>query len=136
MEREEGPINHKIGSDMVVKNEKGQFAKGHGEKPRGALNKITLEQKERVEWVLELLDETLEENIAMLKPKEKVDLWLSLQEYIRPKLQWMNVDLGPAQDKLTKVTFEVINSSVLPEGTGNSLTGREDVKESPMFKKN
>ncbi len=129
-------LNHKIWPDMVIQNEKGQFAKGHGGKPKGALNKITLEQKARVEWVLELLDETLEESIAMLKPKEKVDLWLSLQEFIRPKLQRMNVDLNPAENKFTKITFEVINSAMLPEGTGNPLTSREDVKESTMFRKN
>lgn len=107
---------------MVVKNEKGQFAKGHGGKPKGALNKITLEQKERVEWVLELLDETLEESIAMLKPKEKVDLWLSLQEFIRPKLQRMNLDITPPEDKLTKITFEVIQGAQLPDGSVKPLS--------------
>ena len=113
-----------------------QFKPGEGGRPKGSTNKVTREYKERVEWVLELLDETLEDSIKKLKPKDQVELWMNLQEFVRPKLQRMNVDLGPAQDKLTKITFEVINSAVLPEGTGNSLTSREDVKESTMFRKN
>ena len=33
----------------------------------------------------------------------------------------MNVDLGPAEDKLTKITFEVIQSGMLTDGTIKSL---------------
>ena len=98
-----------------------KFKPGEGGRPKGSPNKITLEQKERIEWVLELLDETLEDSIRKLKPKDQVDLWMNLQEYIRPKLQRMNVDLGPAEDKLTKITFEVIQSAMLADGTVKSL---------------
>ena len=92
----------------------------------GSCNKITTDQKERIEWVLELLDETLEDSIRKLKPKDQVDLWMNLQEYIRPKLQRMNVDLGPAEDKLTKITFEVIQSALLSDGSVKPLTRGED----------
>ena len=102
-------------------NTRHKFKPGEGGRPKGSTNKITSEQKERIEWVLELLDETLEDSIRKLKPKDQVDLWMNLQEYIRPKLQRMNVDLGPAQDKLTKITFEVIQSSMLADGTVKSL---------------
>ena len=66
--------------NMESKGNQTSFKPGQGGRKTGSYNKITLEQKERVEWVLGLLDETLEESISMLKPKEKVDLWLSLQE--------------------------------------------------------
>jgi len=98
-----------------------KFKPGEGGRPKGSPNKITSEQKERIEWVLELLDETLEDSIRKLKPKDQVDLWMNLQEYIRPKLQRMNVDLGPAEDKLTKITFEVIQSAMLADGTVKTL---------------
>ncbi|MEI7492955.1 MAG: hypothetical protein WCK92_16260 [Bacteroidota bacterium] len=98
-------------------NTRHKFKPGEGGRPKGSPNKITAEQKERIEWVLELLDETLEDSIRKLKPKDQVDLWMNLQEYIRPKLQRVNVDLGPAEDKLTKITFEVIQSSMLADGT-------------------
>ena len=91
------------------------FKPGQGGRPKGATNKITRNCKKRVEWVLGLLDETLEESIEKLKPKDKVDLWLNLQEYIRPKLQRMNVDITPSDDKITKITFEVVK----PDGTKN-----------------
>ena len=107
-------------------NTRHKFKPGEGGRPKGSPNKITSEQKERIEWVLELLDETLEDSIRKLKPKDQVDLWMNLQEYIRPKLQRMNVDLGPAQDKLTKITFEVIQSALLSDGSVKPLTRGED----------
>ena len=87
------------------------FKPGQGGRPKGATNKITRENKERVEWVLELLDETLEDSIRKLKPKDQVDLWMNLQEYIRPKLQRMNLDIAPPEDKVTKITFEVVKGN-------------------------
>jgi hypothetical protein len=98
-----------------------KFERGEGGRPKGTPNKATSEHKERVEWVLGLLDETLEESIARLKPKDKVDLWLSLQEFIRPKLQRMNVDITPVEDKLTKITFEVIQTAMIPEANHKNL---------------
>ncbi|NCA77974.1 MAG: hypothetical protein EOM90_16735 [Alphaproteobacteria bacterium] len=96
---------------MVVKNEKGQFAKGHGGKPKGAVNKTTAANKERIEYVLRLIDDTLEEDIRKLKPKERIELWSTLQEFIRPKLQRMNLDITPPEDKVTKITFEVVKGN-------------------------
>jgi hypothetical protein len=87
------------------------FKPGQGGRPKGAANKITRENKERVEWVLELLDETLEDSIRKLKPKDQVDLWMNLQEFIRPKLQRMNLDIAPPEDKVTKITFEVVKGN-------------------------
>ena len=98
-----------------------KFRPGEGGRPKGTPNKLTTEKKQRLEWIVEELEETLEEDIATMKPKERVELWLSLQEYIRPKLQRMNVDIGPAEDKLTKITFEVIQSGILADGTVKSL---------------
>ncbi|MEI6883549.1 MAG: hypothetical protein WCO02_03625 [Bacteroidota bacterium] len=97
---------------MEPKTSKPQlFKPGQGGRPKGAANKITRENKERVEWVLELLDETLEDSIRKLKPKDQVDLWMNLQEYIRPKLQRMNLDIAPPEDKVTKITFEVVKGN-------------------------
>jgi hypothetical protein len=93
------------------RNNKGQFGKGNQGKPKGAVNKTTAEEKQRIEWVLSLLDERLEENLSLLRPKEQIELWLNLQEFVRPKLQRMNLDLGPADDKISKITFEVIRGS-------------------------
>ena len=97
-------------SQVPARNNKGQFGKGNPGKPKGAVNKTTAEEKQRIEWVLSLLDASLEENLSKLRPKEQIELWLNLQEFVRPKLQRMNLDLGPADDKISKITFEVIRS--------------------------
>ncbi len=103
------------------RTEKGTFLPGNRGKPRGTPNRITRQNKERVEWVLELLEENLEQNVLKLKPKDQVDLWMNLQEYIRPKLQRMNVDISPPDDKLTRITFEVIHTTILPESNIKTL---------------
>jgi hypothetical protein len=103
-----------------------KFKPGEGGRPKGSPNKVTTEHKERVEWVLELLEETLEASIVKLKPKDQVDLWMNLQEYIRPKLQRMNVDISPAEDRITKITFEVIQAAMIPEVNLKNLPIGED----------
>jgi len=93
------------------RNTKGQFGPGNPGKPKGAKNKVTAEQKERIEKVLAIIEETLEEDLLKMKPKERVDLWAALQEYIRPKLQRTQVEVEGGEDKITKMTFEVISKN-------------------------
>ncbi|MBS4057369.1 MAG: hypothetical protein KGZ82_08640 [Bacteroidales bacterium] len=85
-----------------------RFKPGEGGRPKGSPNKVTKEIKERIEWVLGLLDESLEADLKALKSSEKVKLWLDLQEFVRPKLQRMNFDMGQPNDGLSKITFEVV----------------------------
>ena len=92
------------------RTEKGKFLPGNKGKPKGAENKVTVEKKKRIEWVLDLLDETLEEDVKALKAKDKVELWVTMQEYIRPKLQRTNVEIGAKEDNTVKFTFEVVPS--------------------------
>jgi len=103
-----------------------QFKPGNSGRPKGAANKITTGQKERVEWVLEMLNDTLEEDVKKLKAKERIELWSTLQEYIRPKLQRMNLDIVPPEDKLTKITFEVIQTAIIPDTNHKNLPIGED----------
>jgi hypothetical protein len=98
------------------RTEKGKFLPGNTGRPKGATNKTTREIKERVEWMLELADERIEESIAKLRPKELVDLAVSLQEYVRPKLQRMNLDMTSKDEEITKITFEVVPSARHSEG--------------------
>ncbi len=84
------------------------FKPGEGGRPKGATNKITREIKDRAEWMLDLCDERIVESIAKLRPKELVDLSVSLQEFIRPKLQRVNLDVGKEDKTITKITFEIV----------------------------
>ena len=95
---------------MKTRNNKGQFASGNIGKPKGAKNKVTSEQRERIEKVLAMLDETLDEDLEKMKAKERVDLWAALQEYIQPKLQRTQVEVDANEEQVTKITFEVIGS--------------------------
>jgi hypothetical protein len=57
-----------------------KFKPGNPGRPKGAKNKVTKEVKERIEWVLNLLDDTLEDDLEALKSAERVRLWIDLQE--------------------------------------------------------
>ena len=101
-----------------------KFKPGQGGRPKGAVNKLTKETKQRVEWVLEMLEESLEESIEKLKPTEKVRLWADLQEYVRPKLQRMNLDVGTEDKTINKIIFEVVTSTGSVSGaTGSDAAG-------------
>ena len=95
---------------MKTRNNKGQFISGNPGKPKGSKNKITSEQRKRIEKVLAMLDETLDEDLEKMKAKERVDLWAALQEYIQPKLQRTQVEVDANEEQVTKITFEVIGS--------------------------
>lgn len=86
------------------------FKPGEGGRPKGVKNKITREIQAKVEWVLGLLDETAEEDLKKMKPQERIRLWADLQEFIRPKLQRTNVEIGAKEDNAVKFTFEVVPS--------------------------
>ena len=92
------------------RTEKGTFLPGNKGKPKGVKNKITREQKEKVEWVLGLLDENVEEDLKRMKPPERIRLWADLQEYIRPKLQRVNLDVGTEEKEIRSITFKVVRS--------------------------
>ena len=97
---------------METKSNKPQlFKPGEGGRPKGIKNKITREIQAKVEWVLELLDETVEEDLKKMKPPDRIRLWADLQEYIRPKLQRVNLDVGTEDKVITKITFELVDSS-------------------------
>lgn len=63
-----------------------KFPEGNPGKPKGAKNKRTIDAEKRVEFVLSILEETLQDDIEAMDPTERVKLWNGLQEYIRPKL--------------------------------------------------
>lgn len=92
-----------------------KFKPGNPGRPKGAKNKVTKEVKERIEWVLNLLDDTLEDDLEALKSAERVRLWIDLQEYVRPKLQRMNLELNPSENSISKITFEVMPTAEAPK---------------------
>ena len=93
------------------RNKKGQFVAGNQGRPKGAGNKVTSDRKERIAEVLAKLEESLMDDIETMKPKEKIELWVDLQEFIQPKLQRVALDVGSEEEKVSKITFEVIKGS-------------------------
>ncbi|MEI7727053.1 MAG: hypothetical protein WCK09_18225 [Bacteroidota bacterium] len=91
------------------------FKPGQGGRPKGVKNRITREIQEKVEWALEILDTTLEEDLKKMRPAERVRLWADMQEYIRPKLHRVNMGIEAESTQITKIIFEVVGEGEVPE---------------------
>jgi len=70
------------------------FEKGnkhsHG-RPKGSQNKTTAQIKDFLQSVSEHIETDLMSDIEVLTPIERVKLWLSIQEYLIPKLGRMQI---------------------------------------------
>lgn len=60
-----------------------QLSKG---RPKGSLNKTTAETKSFLVRISNKLGECVEEDLELMDPKDRVKIWLELQEYLIPKL--------------------------------------------------
>ncbi|WP_045689420.1 hypothetical protein [Hymenobacter sp. AT01-02] len=86
---------------------KTSFQPGEGGRKKGAKNKFTTALVERIEDVLSKLDETLLEDIEKLSPAKRVEAFLQLQEYVRPKLsrkEHTGKDGGPIDIQTIRLT--------------------------------
>lgn len=81
-------------------------------KPKGTQHKRTVEQLKRVEMVLSKLDETIEEDIEAMDPKERARMWQDLQEYIRPKLSRAELTGKDGEDLNVTFTETIITKKV------------------------
>ncbi|MBE0651487.1 MAG: hypothetical protein IH595_11695 [Bacteroidales bacterium] len=81
-----------------------QFKPGNPGKPKGAKNKVSPEVKYRVESILEMLDDDIQELINSMSDKEKIRMWFDLQEYIRPKMNRTAVEIEK-EEEITEIRF-------------------------------
>lgn len=106
----------------MAKFEEGQSGNPAG-RPKGSVNKFTSEIKQRIEGVLDILDETLEEDLRKIEPGRRVELWAQLQEYIRPKLSRTTL-AGDSDNPLRGVVQVEVKGNVRPP-----TTSEKDVSE-------
>lgn len=111
------------------------FQQGNPGRQKGSVNKTTKAQKEGILKALVLLDTTFEQDIAEMTAKERVDVWLQLQEFILPKLQRTQVEVEGQIEQLTKITFEVVGGNgktnqSLP-GVRSELPGHDENNSEP-----
>lgn len=106
----------------MAKYQEGQSGNPGG-RPKGSANKFTSAVKERIENVLEALDETLLEDLKRMEPGRRVELWAQLQEYIRPKLSRTAL-VGDADNPVRGVVQIEVLGGVRPP-----TTSEKDVSE-------
>jgi hypothetical protein len=95
------------------RNSDGRFGSGHsGFKPKGAVAKKDHQRQERLDRMLDKLEETVEQSIPLLKPKEAMGLYLELLKLPLPKLARKPFQPDPPTGPPSKITFKII-----PPGT-------------------
>lgn len=86
------------------------FKPGQGGRPKGALNKIKQARQDKIQFMLNVGDDIVEEAMRKLKPKELLDIWVTLNEFLCPKMQRITLDTDAEEDRISKITFEVVNT--------------------------
>ncbi|MEI8048885.1 MAG: hypothetical protein WCI92_16000 [Bacteroidota bacterium] len=86
------------------------FLTGNSGRPKGAINKTTRLQKEQILEAIGFCGATLKEDIEKMSPKERVDAWMNLQEFLLPKLARTQVEVEGQIDHLTEITFRIIGA--------------------------
>lgn len=61
-------------------------------RPKGSKNKVTLDMKERIQALIDRLEVTIDADIEALEPGERIKAYLSLLEYVTPKLSRASVE--------------------------------------------
>ena len=84
-------------------------------RPQGSPNKTTTKTKEFIYHICAELETTIIEDIEVLQPIERVKIWLSLQEYLIPKLTRqqiesadndINITISHPQPDYSKLTLD------------------------------
>ena len=115
------------------------FQKGnkYGGNKRGQ-SKINKKVKESFAKILESQIETLEQDLAMCKPKERVELMLKLSEYILPKLKSVEAKVetsGNVPNWLIDVTDAELENAVRLDVSKKELPSA-DIDDEPKLDEN
>ena len=94
-----------------MRDNNGRFTKGSSEgRKKGVPNRSTSEIRDSFQMLLENHIDLLEEDIRSLEPKDRIQLLLSLANYILPKLR--SIDLQSDVEEVVTISFnEEINWS-------------------------
>jgi hypothetical protein len=90
----------------------------------GTTNKVTIEQRDRAEKLLQLIESKyLEQDIAQLSPNQRAQLYRDILEYRQPKLSRTIVSDPNGKALQVKQVFMIGNVEVVLEGSSPQLPG-------------
>ena len=97
---------------------KGQSGNPTG-RPKGAVGKQTKQVKETLQWVMDKLHTTLEEDIDRVSPQRRLQLLTDLMVFVKPKLASTKVDGELKTD--SKIEFVIKYDNGLPPASDNNI---------------
>ncbi|WP_164108240.1 MULTISPECIES: DUF5681 domain-containing protein [Sphingobacterium] len=75
-------------------------------RPKGALNKTTARQKATIEMVMDSLAETIIEDLTQVNSSRRLQVYIDLMNYIKPKLSATKNETEVKQDTKIEVVFK------------------------------
>jgi hypothetical protein len=79
----------------------------HGKgRPKGSVNKITLDNRERITNFLDENYNQFQEDLNSLPPKDRVRFYLELYKLVTPKMR--SLELNDMREEPTKIEVEII----------------------------
>lgn len=77
-------------------------------RPHGARNKMSEDRLDKINALLEKLDQTIDQDLKSLSPKDRVDIYVKLLEFTTPKLQRLAVPVELQSEPLFKPATVII----------------------------
>lgn len=74
-------------------------------RPKGSVNKVTARTKATIEMVMDNLAETIIEDLAKVNSSRRLQVYIDLMNYIKPKLANNKVEQEVKQDTKIEVVF-------------------------------
>lgn len=94
---------------------KGEVRNPNGKK-KGTLNKVTARTKATIEMVMDNLAETIIEDLSMVNASRRLQVYIDLMNYIKPKLSANKIEQEVKQETKIEVEFKPYK---LNKGTNN-----------------
>lgn len=91
-----------------VKNPKGR--------PKGAVNKVTARTKATIEMVMDSLAETIIDDLSQVNSSRRLQVYIDLMNYIKPKLSATKNETDVKQDVNIKISWDDNTPSTTDEG--------------------
>ncbi|WP_185217519.1 DUF5681 domain-containing protein [Sphingobacterium mizutaii] len=85
-------------------------------RPKGAVNKVTARQKATIEMVMDNLAETIIDDLAQVNSSRRLQVYIDLMNYIKPKLSATKNETDVKQDVNIKISWDDNTPSTTDEG--------------------
>jgi hypothetical protein len=101
--------------DELQRDNKGRFAFGNTGKPKGTINKVTNDLREKMQFIVSSNIDTIQSDLDSLEPKDRIKTLLELSKFVIPTLKAVDtsIELGSSTNN-DQPNIIVLGSGIKP----------------------